>query len=144
MTMFFCDLLAHLCNGQMDKFIDICNRINLPISPEKTIPAATLMVFLGFLIDTVNRRVLIPCKKLARGHNMINHLLSICETRKASKWKITVHQLQKVHGFLNFLGRAIIQGRAFTRRLYLQLKNYNLMPHHHLRITEEMRLDLSM
>ena len=32
--------------------------------------------------------------------------------------KITVHELQQLCGFLNFLGRCIIPGRAFTRRIY--------------------------
>ena len=57
---------------------------------------------------------------------------------------MTIHQLQKICGFLNFLGRAIIPGCAFTRRLYSHLENNNLRPHHHIRITDEMRQDLTM
>ena len=62
---------------------------------------------------------------------------------KQSK-KVTLNQLQKVCGFLNFLGRCVIPGRAFTRRLYVYTANNNLKPHHHIRVNAEMRDDLKM
>ena len=46
---------------------------------------------------------------------MITAVLNKNKARKAAQRKITVLQLQKICGFLNFLGRAIIPGRAFTR-----------------------------
>ena len=59
--------------------------------------------------------------------------------------KTMVKQLQNVCSFLNFIGRCILPGRAFTRRLYMQLQNtQHLKQHHHLRITQEMRDDLTM
>ena len=130
----------------MQIFIQICQRIGLPIAVEKTIWSSTLMVFLGFLIDTVNRRVLIPCEKLTRGLNMIRFILNVYDSKKASQRKITVHQLQSICGFLNFLGRIIVSGRAFTRRLYapLSLPPEQLNPHFHVRITKEIRSDLLM
>ena len=69
---------------------------------------------------------------------MINEVLD-----KKSK-KITLNQLQKICGFLNFLGRCIIPGRAFTRRLYVFTANDKLKPHHHIRVNAEMRDDLLM
>ena len=58
--------------------------------------------------------------------------------------------MQELCGFLNFLGRAIIPGRAFTRRLYNCDKvidkktglTITLKQHHHFKLTQEMRLDL--
>ena len=61
----------------------------------------------------------------------------------AKSKKTTLNQLQKLCGFLNFLGRCIIPGTAFTRRLYAYTQG-NLKPHHHIRITQEMRLDLTL
>ena len=58
--------------------------------------------------------------------------------------KVTLNQLQKICGFLNFLGRCIIPGRAFTRRLYVYTANDKLKPHHHIRVNAEMRSDLRM
>ena len=58
--------------------------------------------------------------------------------------KVIVHDLQKLCGFLNFLGRAIVPGRAFTRRLYAYAQNPKLKSHHHVRLTGEMKSDLAM
>ena len=144
MTIFFVQILKNLCDGNMREFLRVCELIGMLVSPEKTFWGTTLLVFMGFLIDTLNRRILIPCEKIARGLNMISSILEICQTKKAASRKITVLQLQKICGFLNFLGRAILPGWAFTRRLYAHLENKNLLPHYHLRVTEEMRHDLLM
>ena len=50
-------------------------------------------------------------------------------------------RLQQLCGFLNFLCRAIVPGRAFTRHLYSSIST-KLKHHHHLKITGEMRMDL--
>ena len=64
---------------------------------------------------------------------------------KKSK-KITVNQLQKICGFLNFLGRSILPSRAFMRWLYAALGGTDnktvLKLHHHIRINLEMKADL--
>ena len=56
--------------------------------------------------------------------------------------KATIHQIQKLCGFLNFLCQCVIPGRAFTRRLYAYTTNG--LPHHHVRINREMKLDLEV
>ena len=134
----FVALLRAFCEAQLDLFLNVCDQIGMPVSLEKTFRSSTQMIFLGFLIDTVRQIIMIPTEKLEKGRKLIETVLS-----KASK-KITVKQLQKICGFLNFLGRCIIPGRAFTRRLYNPLGNNKLKPHHHIRINLEMRADLSM
>ena len=104
----------------------------------------TIITFLGFLIDTIQQTVSIPTEKIAIATNMIDEVLDKASKCTSAKRKIMVHKLQQICGFLNFIGRAIIPGRAFTRRLYSHLQNNNLRPHHHIRITQEMLLDLSM
>ena len=54
-----------------------------------------------------------------------------------------LHQLQKLCSFLNFLCKAVVLGRAFLVRLYSGISPL-LLPHHHLNITSEMRLDLEV
>ena len=68
------------------------------------------MVFLGLLIDGVNRLVCVPREKILKALDTIDQVLNFKKT--------TVHQMQKICGYLNFLGRSIVPGRAFTRRLY--------------------------
>lgn len=53
-----------------------------------------------------------------------------------------MHALQKLTGLLNFLCRAIVPGRAFTRRLYY--KTAGLKQHYHLRVDLDMRADLKL
>ena len=139
----FAALLKRLCNWQVTVFLQTCQRIGLPVSQEKTFYADTLLTFLGLLIDTINQIVGIPLDKLSKGRNMIAHILGKKNMPK-SKCKMTIHQLQKICGFLNFLCQAIVLGRAFTRRFYSHLRNNNLRPHHYIRVSDDMMQDLDM
>ena len=132
----FIALLKALCQLQLDVFMDVCQEIKLPISVEKTMYPTTRIVFLGLLIDTIRQMVFLPVEKISRGKELVQCLLN--------KKKVTVKQLQKLCGFLNFLGRAIVPGCAFTRRFYSYTRNKNMQPHFHVKITKEMRLDLEM
>ena len=107
---FFAELLKACCNQQIRNFITICNRIKFPVAMEKTYWGCTRIEFLGLLIDTFLQIVCIPMDKLVKGHQVISNALK--------KRNITLSNLQKITGFLNFLGKAIVPGRAFTRRLY--------------------------
>ena len=110
----FAALLRRICNWQISVFLKVCEQIGLPVSEEKTFYGCTLLTFLG-LLDTVNQIVGINLEKIAKGRNMIQFILNK-KCLPQSKHKITIHQLQKICGFLNFLGRAVVPGRAFTRR----------------------------
>ena len=132
---FFTALTKLLCDMQVQTFLDICKEINFPVSLDKTFWGMTQLVFLGLLIDTVARIITIPKEKIEKGIELITTILS------SKKGKITVHQLQRLCGFLNFLGKAIIPGRVFTRRLY-SLNNPNLKPLHHVKLNGEMKMDL--
>ena len=61
---------------------------------------------------------------------------------KKSK-KTTLGKLQHLCGLLNFLGKAIVPGRAFTRRLY-SFGSHLTKKRHHLKVKTEMREDLEM
>ena len=135
---FFVAALKWLCDHQLQTFIDICNEIKFPISMEKTFWGDTKIIFLGFLLDTVKQVIGIPQHKITKGINMLSFVLN------KRSGKMTIKELQHICGFLNFLGRAVVPGRAFTRRLYSQFtNNMHLLPHHHIRITGEMRSDLT-
>ena len=72
---FFAALLAHLCNGQKQIFIKICQMINFPVALEKTFWATTQLVFLGILMDSENQVVLIPKEKIEKGVKLILDIL---------------------------------------------------------------------
>ena len=140
----FAHMFKRFCDQQVMIFLEVCQKINLPVSDEKTYWSSTSMTFLGFLLDTVNQIIGIPLEKVAKGLNMIGTILSKLEKLRAKR-KMTVLQLQKICGFLNFLGRAIVPGRTFTRRLYTQLEGLShLKLHHHICITDEVFNDLKI
>ena len=55
--------------------------------------------------------------------------------------KTTILKLQQLTGLLNFISKAIIPGRTFTRRMYAKFANINLKPHYHVNIDAELRAD---
>ena len=133
----FAQLYKLLCNQQVKVFLKVCEEINFPVSMEKTFWATTILTFLGLLLDTYNQTVSVPKEKIDKAIKLITTVLE-----KRSK-KLTLAQLQKICGFLNFIGRAIVPGRAFTRRLYFYTSSKTVLkPHHHIRINREMRRDL--
>ena len=136
----FIALMKWLCDYQIRIFLQICEEINFPVNMEKTFWGTTRLVFLGLLIDSVVQMIFLPVKKIEKGKKLILDALE-----KRSK-KITVKELQRICGFLNFLGHAIVPGRAFTRRLYAftAAKGKILKPHNHVKINQEMKLDLQM
>ena len=134
----FIALMMAFCNAQVEYFLQVCELIRFLVSLEKTCFGTTCIVFLGMLIDTVAQLVMVPHEKIEKGKAMISHALN------KQNNKITVKQCQKICGFLNFLGRAIVPGRAFTRRLYAYTSGKKLKPHHHIRLTTELKADLGM
>ena len=132
---FFVDCAKKLCDQQIQEFIDICKQICFPVSPEKTVWGTTLITFLGLLIDTKRRLICIPKEKRDKAINAIQLILQ----RKNKK--MTLGEMQKLCGILNFLGKAIIPGQAFTRRLYSHTAHLT-KKHHHANVNQEMKLDL--
>ena len=138
----FIALMKMICNSQIKTFLEVCAAIHFPISPEKTFWATTYIVFLGMLIDTVTQTVSIPVEKIERTIQLLDKILD----KKGAKCKVTLKQLQKLCGFLNFLCRSIVPRRAFTRRLYAYTASpktgKKLLPPHHIRVNNEMRRDM--
>lgn len=128
---FFAALLRNNCDWQVKVFLQICEQINFPVSQEKTIWSTQEIIFLGLIINTILQIVTIPEDKRLKAIDMIDRILR-------SK-KVKVHDLQKLTGQLNFLSKAIVPGRAFTRRMYA--KYNNMKQYHHIRIDAELRAD---
>ena len=133
------------CNYMVRRFLDLCSQIRFPVSLEKTEWASTKIVFLGILLDGESRSLAIPLDKLVRARHMVDNMLT--------KNKATVHELQVLCGYLNFLNKAIYPGRAFTRRMYAKYshivkpgkKGYDkLKKYHHVRLDKEFKFDCTI
>ena len=128
-------------NALVRGFLSLCREINCPVSMEKTEWASDTVIFLGILLDGRRHCLCIPDDKKLKAINQLNLILS--------KKNATIKEVQSLTGLLNFLGKAIVPGRAFTRRMYPKLKTTNrlgveLKSYHHVRITEEFKSDCNM
>ena len=108
------------CNEMVICFMTLCSEINMPLSDEKTEWADTFIVFLGILLDGIRKLLIIPEEKRIKAIIAIQNLLM--------KSKATVKEIQCLTGLLNFLTKAIIPGRAFTRRLYSKIGRTSNQP----------------
>ena len=128
----FAAVLKVWVDGQVRVFLGIHQTIKFPVALEKTFWGSLQLTFLGLLLDTQRQLICIPCDKLEKARLMIQMFLN------KTKRKAMVLEFQKLCGFLNFLCRCIVPRRAFVRRLITG----KLKPHHHVRISQENRLDL--
>ena len=126
------------CAARVRSFLRICEHLNCPIAMEKTELATQEIVFLGLLLDGRNCIIAVPEEKRCKAVNTLQWLLS--------KNKIVVKELQRLTGLLNFLNKAIVPGRPFTRRMYAKctLLQHTLKPYHHIKIDDELKFDCRM
>ena len=137
----FVDISEERCNGLVSSFLEICKKIQLPVSEEKTEWASTKITFLGILLSGDTLTLGIPTEKRDKALRLLSTVMD-------SK-KTTVKNLQVLTGFLNFLGRAVFPGRAFTRRIYAKFATKQgttkaerkLKSYHHIKIDSELRFD---
>lgn len=120
------------CNNSLRNYIDLCEHIRFPIAEEKTVWVTQIIVFLGLLLNTITMTLSVPVEKRDAAVSQIDTLLR--------KKKVMVCELQRLAGLLNFLGKAIVPGRTFTRRIYDRM--VGLQQYHHLRIDQDLRDDL--
>ena len=133
----FVAMTKQMCNEQIEVFIEICSQIKFPVALDKTEWAVQIIVFLGLLIDNINQVICIPVEKLEKAKVLINEILG------NKKRKATILQIQRLAGFLNFLCKCIVPGRAFTTCLYA-LTAGKLKPYHHVKIPSDVIQDLLM
>ena len=135
----FIETSRQACNSLVRKFLQICEWINCPVADEKTQMASQEIVFLGILLDLKNYFLAVPEDKAIKAKNMLNFAIN--------KKKITIKNVQSLTGTLNFLNKAIVPGRAFTRRMYSKLEGLqtkNLKQYHHVTLDSEFINDCRM
>ena len=134
----FISLTIDVCNRMIDNFLMVCMDIGCPVSQEKTERATEIITFLGMLLDGKNKRISIPLDKIDKALSLLTMIVH--------KRTVTIKTIQKVTGTLNFLNRAIVPGRAFTRMMYTKLKLTNregqpLKQYHHVSLDQEFKRD---
>ena len=128
-------------NRTVRQFLTVCEEIGCPVALDKTEWGATQMVFLGILLNGRLHCLALPEEKITKAKNLLVWVLD-------SK-KLTVKIIQKLTGTLNFLCKAIVPGRTFTRGMYDRLKTVDaqgnaLKSYHHVLINKTFKDDCRM
>ena len=123
------------CASIMAVFHEQMTLLGVPVSEDKTEGPTTRLVFLGLLIDSEEMVIRIPMEKIKEISQKIDAILS--------RQKCTLKQMQSLIGSLNFACRAIFPGRPFCRKLIDSICGLT-KPHHHLRVTVEIKEDLRL
>ena len=121
------------CFLALERFIELCKELNIPLNHDKTVKPTTCAVLHGIEVCTVSMTARLPEDKLLKASNLVHQL--------CFRKRVTLRELQEILGFLNFTCRVIKPGRPFLRRLF-DLTRGASKPHHHIRITKGARKDL--
>ena len=135
---FFAAVWEAWCNAQVQAFLDVCMEISFPVALEKKVWGTTLLTFLGLLIDTERQTICIPFEKVQKAMKQID----VFWTKKNKS--VTVLQVQKLCRLLNFLCKCVVPGRVFSMRLHAMTAGKTLKQYHHVRVSEENRMDLQV
>ena len=121
------------CQINLHIITSICELLGIPLALDKCEGPTTLLVFLGFLLDTINMTVSLPKDKLER----ILKLISEWESRK----HCTKSELDSLIGQLQHASAVVRAGRSFLRRMIILSKSRR-SPSHPLRLNQSFRADL--
>ena len=122
------------CLQDLEAFLNLASRLNIPIKQSKTCQPATVATVHGVEVDTIDMKIRLPADKLSK-------LVTLLDTFSKRK-KVTLTELQSLIGYLNFACLVVSPGRAFLRRL-IDLTRGVRKPHHYIRLTSEARSDIA-
>ena len=97
------------CWNNLEKLVQLCQRLGLPLKWQKLECPATILVFLGILLDTQKMEMHLPEEKLRELRLLIQKWLS----RKSGK----KHEILSLIGKLSHAAKIIVPGRIFLRRM---------------------------
>lgn len=123
------------CQQALQRFIALCQKINIPLAPGKTVGPDTALCFVGIEIDTIIFQARLPEDKISK-----------CQTALQTvhcKKKATLRQIQSLVGLLNFACCVVVPGRAFLRRL-INLTIGVRCPWYKITLTKPARSDIAM
>ena len=88
----------------------VCQEIQMPIAPEKLESPATVVEFLGLILDTEHMIIHFPQNKL---QDIAGIIAKMIKARKVTSW-----ELQSLAGKLNFIAKAVPAGKSFIKQIY--------------------------
>lgn len=122
------------CQSNLDRMLDLCRTLGVPVAPEKCAGPTSVLVFLGFEIDSNRMVVRLPQNKLQR----LTSLISEWVGKRACKKR----ELQSLLGHLQHAATVVRPGRTFVRRL-IELLSVFKQGDHWIRLNMSTRSDLT-
>ena len=122
------------CDRVLGISIPLCQKLNLPVAPQKVVGPTTTLCFLDIEIDSVNQVLRMPQDKLGR----LKKLLCKWSRKKAA----TKHELQCFLGHLGHAARVVRPGRTFLHEL---ISTMSIPSHgyHKVRLNSHCRADIT-
>ncbi len=113
---------------------EVLHHLGIPVAKHKTEGPATLVAFLGILIDSERLELRLPPEKIQR----LQTLLSSWSSRKACTRK----ELESLLGHLSHAASVVRPGRTFLRELF-NLLHVVKGPNHWVRLNIKARADIA-
>ena len=124
---------SEACSRALDHGLRLCRTVGFPVMQEKVLGPATVLDFLGFIIDTVSMEIRLPAEKLSR----IRQTILSWRTKKSC----TKRHLLSLIGNLQHASSVVKPGRTFLRRM-IDLSKRQVHMDGHLRLNAEFRADI--
>ena len=121
------------CKANMVTLLATCERLGVPIAPDKCEGPATRLTYLGIEIDTVQMQLRLPEEKLRRVQATVREWLG----RKAGRRR----ELESLVGLLQHAAKVVRPGRRFVRRIIVIMTTVKDRDRF-VRLNAEIRSDL--
>ena len=121
------------CQQSLQKALQVCSNLGLPVAPQKTEGPSTCMPILGIEVDTQAMELRLPTDKMER----------LKETLQAWKMKrsCTRRELESLIGLLSHACKVVRPGGRFLSAL-LELLPVAKKRHHHIRLNTSFKADV--
>lgn len=124
-----------VCKAALRTMERVSLSFGVPLAPEKTEGPATVVKFLGIVIDADLMECRLPDDKLVQLKEVVRGV--------QGKRKLLLKELQSLVGRLNFACRIIPIGRVFCRRLSMAMSGVRSQ-RHYVRLSGDLRADLQV
>ena len=121
------------CKANMVTLLATCERLGVPIAPDKCEGPSTRLTYLGIEIDTVQMQLRLPEEKLRRVQATVREWLG----RKAGRRR----ELESLVGLLQHAAKVVRPGRRFVRRIIVIMTTVKDRDRF-VRLNAEIRSDL--
>ena len=123
------------CQQSLTAMMLTFKSLNIPVAPGKTQGPATVLEFMGIILDSVRMEARLPGDKIER----LRVAFDIFQKRRSC----TLKELQSLIGSLNFACKVIPPGRPYLQRMIELTRNVK-QPHHHIKLSAGFFKDLEM